>query len=332
MNEKGSNEFIRVYCRVRPPNKREDSEEGTCVQCHSPTIEYSSGNVADHKFIFDAVFDANCSQESIFNAFGRDITDNCLRGYNGCIFAYGQTGSGKTHTILGPSDADGGLNQSEEMLGVLPRTLRYMFSEIQSREAQENVHYSCFVSFMEIYNERIKDLLNPGNEKKLTIREVSSPTDHRIAVENLTIVSVSSAAEANRYVLEGLQNRRVGVTNMNSRSSRSHAIFTLYMTCEEVQESITVTRKSQFHLIDLAGSERQTLSGTDGHSLKEACYINSSLSALGNVIRSLTHQETHIPYRDSKLTFLLRDSLGGNSLTAIIATISPSESAASETL
>lgn len=142
------------------------------------------------------------------------------------------------------------------MLGVLPRTLRYMFSEIQSREAQENVHYSCFVSFMEIYNERIKDLLNPGNEKKLNIllilytqsfipliREVSSPTDHRIAVENLTIVSVSSAAEANQIVLQGLHNRRVGVTNMNSRSSRSHAIFTLYMTCEVMLISFLYCRR-----------------------------------------------------------------------------------------
>lgn len=137
-----------------------------------------------------------------------------------------------------------------------------------------------------------------------------------MTVENLSILDVNSASEANHFVEQGLLNRRVGVTNMNMRSSRSHAVFTLYLTCEvavmrrseakEVQSDITVTRKSQFHLIDLAGSERQTLAGTGGESLKEACFINSSLSALGNVIRSLTHQEAHVPYRDSKLTYLLR--------------------------
>ncbi|CBK19677.2 uncharacterized protein [Blastocystis hominis] len=301
-----------------------------CIRCNTPYIEYTSENSSGHNFVFDSVFDEKSSQEDIFDAFGKDITENCLNGYNGCIFAYGQTGSGKTHTILGPSSPDGTLVSDSKLLGLLPRTLAYLFEEIRRREAQDNVHYSCFVSFMEIYNERIRDLLNPTNNKKLNILPFNSPsfpnfTDPRNGLQR-------SPHDPNHYIEQGLLNRRVGVTNMNMRSSRSHAVFTLYLTCEEVQSDITVTRKSQFHLIDLAGSERQTLAGTGGESLKEACFINSSLSALGNVIRSLTHQESHVPYRDSKLTYLLRDSLGGNSLTAIIATVSPADSAALETL
>lgn len=168
-----------------------------------------------------------------------------MQGYNGCIFAYGQTGSGKTYTILGPSTDAGILTNSADDVGLLPRILIYMFEEIHKREAQENVHYSCFVSFMEIYNEKMKDLLNPQETRKLNIlwfishgsfiqliRENSSSKDHHISIENLTIQSVSNATDARCIVEQGLQNRQVGVTNMNIRSSRSHAVFTVYITCE----------------------------------------------------------------------------------------------------
>lgn len=160
-------------------------ERGRCVTSESPTITFSNGNQTPHTFAFDSVFDEKSSQvhvrsdvdrkESLFEGIGKDITNHCLRGYNGCIFAYGQTGSGKTYTIFGPSREDATLSLDSKSKGLLPRTLEYLFDQIHIREAQENVHYSCFVSFMEIYNEKMRDLLNPTGTAKLYILKQSRP-------------------------------------------------------------------------------------------------------------------------------------------------------------
>ena len=249
MSRKSEN--IKVVVRCRPINKKElDAGHKQIVQ-----IDHQRGVVSLYKggidvdkdpktFRFNAAFPWDCTQQLVYDDAARPIVDAVLEGFNGTIFAYGQTGSGKTHTILGPAAQDGALADDPAALGLLPRTLGYMFDEIRRRETQDNVHYSCFVSFMEIYNEKIRDLLNPSNAKKLNIfwilsffsitlaiRETASK-DHRMTVENLSIMDVSSAADARHFVEQGLVNRRVGVTNMNMRSSRSHAVFTLYLTCE----------------------------------------------------------------------------------------------------
>jgi len=326
-----NNDNVKVYVRVRPPNSHEISAQSkNCV-----FVRENNTVILDAKppkvFTFDYVADAHVTQEEIFERVGKPIAESCIAGYHGTIFAYGQTGSGKTYTIQGALTESG--EDIWELRGLIPRVLECLFTHISKhRQTSSNVEYLCTCSYLEIYNEQITDLLNPHGGK-LHIRE---DIKRGVYVENVVEETVSSAEEAYRLLKYGAQNRHVATTAMNAVSSRSHSVFTLYLQSKEISKNMTFVRYSRLHLIDLAGSERQTHTDTTGLRLKEAGNINKSLSTLGNVIRALVDvangRERHVPYRDSKLTFLLKDSLGGNSKTSIVATISPSEKCFGETL
>lgn len=257
-----------------------------------------------------------------------------MEGYNGTIFAYGQTGSGKTYTIQGPNyeDLENG-TAGEETIGLMPRSFHYIFNHIREKESEDsNTEFLVKCSYFEIYNEHIMDLLD-ANHGNLLIRE---NIKKGVYVEGLTEEVTSSANDMMEIIKRGVGNRHVGATSMNERSSRSHSVLTCHIESKTQKEGLWNIRMSRFHIIDLAGSERSKAANTQGERLKEAGMINKSLSTLGNVINSLVEvsegRVRHIHYRDSKLTFLLRDSLGGNSKTLIIANVSPSSSSFGETL
>ncbi|CAM8918340.1 unnamed protein product [Rhodiola kirilowii] len=325
---------VQVIIRVRPLNNMEISLQGynKCVKQESSQTITWTGH-PESRFTFDAVADETVSQEKLFKVAGVPMVENCVGGYNSCMFAYGQTGSGKTHTMLG--DIEGGTRRHSVNCGMTPRVFEYMFQRIQKeREAQrdEKLKFTCKCSFLEIYNEQILDLLDPSSNN-LQIRE-----DHKkgVYVENLKEIEVSSARDVMQQLLQGAVNRKVAATNMNLASSRSHSVFTCIIESKWESQGVNHHRFARLNLVDLAGSERQKSSGAEGERLKEATNINKSLSTLGLVIMNLVSisngKSLHVPYRDSKLTFLLQDSLGGNSKTTIIANISPSICCSAETL
>jgi len=326
-----SGDAIRVYLRVRPPNEREITHGfHQCIQADNTASITLLGN-PPHTFHFDAVGFTNTTQEDIFQTVGLPITDKCLQGYNGTIFAYGQTGAGKTFTIQGATDE----NAKPEFKGLLPRVFNYLCEQIarEERKGGGQVKYLCKASFLEIYQERIYDLLEPQT-LSLNIRE---DMKKGVYVDNLSEETITTAADCLRVMARGIQNRRVGETAMNRESSRSHCVFSLSIQSTIQSNGVTRERFSRFNMIDLAGSERQKSTAATGVRLKEASRINQSLSALGNVIMALVEsdrsgKQRHVHYRDSKLTFLLKDSLGGNSLTYIVACVSPDASNFGETL
>ncbi|XP_078437398.1 kinesin-like protein KIN-12G [Wolffia australiana] len=328
------NHNVQVIIRVRPLNNTELSLQGgkRCVrQDTSDSITWIGQ--PESRFTFDHVADEAVSQEELFKAAGVPMVDNCVSGYNSCMFAYGQTGSGKTHTMLG--EIEGGTRRHSVNCGMTPRVFEYLFSKIQKEKEvrrEEKLQFTCKCSFLEIYNEQILDLLDPSSSN-LQIRE---DLKKGIYVENLSEFEVACARDVIQHLLQGAANRKVASTNMNRASSRSHSVFTCVIESKWESQGITHHRFSRLNLVDLAGSERQKSSGAEGERLKEATNINKSLSTLGLVIMNLVSlsnkKSLHIPYRDSKLTFLLQDSLGGNSKTIIIANISPSNCCALETL
>ncbi|XP_076885303.1 kinesin-like protein KIN-12E [Bidens hawaiensis] len=325
---------VQVIIRVRPLSTSEIAVQGPsrCVkQASSQTITWIGPPEA--RFTFDHVADEHVTQEMLFKVAGVPMVENCMGGYNSCMFAYGQTGSGKTHTMLG--DIDGGSRRHSVNSGMTPRVFEYLFTRIQKeREArrEEKIQYTCKCSFLEIYNEQILDLLDPSSTN-LQIRE---DTKKGIYVDNLKEIEVTSARDVIQQLIQGAANRKVASTNMNRASSRSHSVFTCIIESKWVSQGVTHHRFARLNLVDLAGSERQKSSGAEGERLKEATNINKSLSTLGLVIMNLVSvsngKSPHVPYRDSKLTFLLQDSLGGNSKTTIIANISPSTCNSLETL
>ncbi|KAM9786381.1 kinesin-like protein KIF15 isoform X2 [Syngnathus typhle] len=268
------------------------------------------------------------SQDSVFSSVAKNIVESCMNGYNGTIFAYGQTGSGKTFTMLGPSELD---NFTDELRGVIPRSFEYLFFLI-NREVSRSKTFLCKCSFIEIYNEQIFDLLDTASASLFVRENIKKGVFVEGAVEKF----VSSAAEAYQVLSRGWRNRRVASTSMNRESSRSHAVFTMTLESKESINEVVNIRMSQLNLVDLAGSERQRDTHTEGSRLKEASSINRSLMCLGQVIMALVDvsngKNRHICYRDSKLTFLLRDSLGGNAKTYIIANVHPGSKCFGETL
>ncbi|XP_041992115.1 kinesin-like protein KIN-12E [Salvia splendens] len=325
---------VQVIIRLRPLSSSEISVQGSnrCVrQDSSQTITWTGH--PESRFTFDIVADESVSQEMLFKVAGIPMVENCMLGYNSCMFAYGQTGSGKTHTMLG--DIEGGTRRHSVNCGMTPRVFEYLFSRIQKDKdarREEKIKFTCRCSFIEIYNEQILDLLDPSSSN-LQIRE---DTNKGIYVENVTEVEVTSARDVIQQLIQGSVNRKVAATNMNHASSRSHSVFTCAIESKWESEGVTHHRFARLNLVDLAGSERQKSSGAEGERLKEATNINKSLSTLGLVIMNLVSisngRTPHVPYRDSKLTFLLQDSLGGNAKTIIIANISPSTSCSLETL
>ncbi|WZY99062.1 hypothetical protein YC2023_071391 [Brassica napus] len=319
---------VQVIIRTRPLSSSEISTQGNnkCVRQDNGQAITWIGN-PEARFTFDLVADENVTQEMMFKVAGVPMVENVVAGYNSCMFAYGQTGSGKTHTMLG--DIEGGTRRHSVNCGMTPRVFEFLFSRIQKEKEvrnEEKLQFTCRCSFLEIYNEQILDLLDPSSTN-LQLRE-----DHKkgIHVENLKEIEVSSARDVIQQLMEGAANRKVAATNMNRASSRSHSVFTCIIESKWVSQGVTHHRFARLNLVDLAGSERQKSSGAEGERLKEATNINKSLSTLGLVIMNLVSvsngKSVHVPYRDSKLTFLLQDSLGGNSKTIIIANISPSSS------
>jgi len=266
-------------------------------------------------------------QENLFADLGQPLLDNAFKGYNNCIFAYGQTGSGKSYSMMGYGEEH----------GVIPRICREMFERIDDIN-DKNLTSTVEVSYLEIYNERVRDLLNPSSKGNLRVREHPSTGPY---VEDLAKLVVRSFAEIENLMDEGNKARTVAATNMNETSSRSHAVFTLTLTQKrhDVETNMDTEKVAKISLVDLAGSERATSTGATGARLKEGAEINRSLSTLGRVIAALADRSSgkatksaQVPYRDSVLTWLLKDSLGGNSLTAMIAAISPADINFEETL
>ncbi|KAL0592091.1 hypothetical protein ABG067_000744 [Albugo candida] len=368
---------VKVFCRVRPPNEREKRLSATptssfagvnkCISVpasdpNKKTIVLHLKNAQNQNppfnkpFTYDRIFDEDSTQEDVFQVVGMPITRACLQGYNGTIFAYGQTGSGKTFTMQGPDDAIlSNVKSEDDMRGLVPRVFDYLYNTEAAGRNQDNqethdikdgnadvTHHRFTCSFLEIYNERVYDLLeSKGNSTMSTTASIGLPVRENnkkgVFVEGLTVSEVDSARKAAELMKLGAQNRRVGQTAMNRESSRSHSVFILNIeSTENVSTGLKRTRSSKFSLVDLAGSERQKNAESFGDRLKEAGSINKSLSALGNVIMGLVNKSAgkacHVHFRDSKLTFLLKDSLGGNSKTFMIATISPTEDSANETL
>ncbi|PPR08080.1 hypothetical protein CVT24_010541 [Panaeolus cyanescens] len=333
---------IKVVCRFRPVNAIEAREGGDIVvsfddnlqTVHLKSAQLSSGPERDG-FTFDRVFPMGTKQHEVFDYGVKDIVKDVLDGYNGTVFAYGQTGSGKTFTMMG-ADID-----SEDTRGIIPRITEQIFQSIIESDA--HLEYLVKVSYMEIYLERIRDLLCPQNDN-LQVHEEKSKG---VYVKNLSDYYVSSAREVYEIMRTGGAARVVTSTNMNAESSRSHSIFLI--TIQQRNTETGAQKTGNLYLVDLAGSEKVGKTGASGQTLEEAKKINKSLSALGMVINALTDskvclllhpnlekvdtfQAKHIPYRDSKLTRILQESLGGNSRTTLIINCSPSSYNESETL
>jgi len=333
-----SNPNVVVAARFRPAS---DSEAGTATVASSrPTADgaHELAVVGASEFTFDAVFTGECSQEDVFSKLVAPLVGDALVGYNCTVLAYGQTGSGKTHTVMGePTGAQRGL---------LPRLAAAVFGELAAADGDEGavpvVRWDVRLSLVEIYMEKLNDLLRTGGSKrgapKLRIRE---DADGAIFVQGATELPVTSAAGLVAEVTEGFARRATGAHAMNERSSRSHCVAVVTVRQDDVAAG--VARTGKLHLVDLAGSESVRKTGAGGLRLKEAQAINKSLSALGNVIAALTAEgggdgdggkksRRHVPYRDSKLTRLLQDSLGGNAKTCLVVTASPSAYNQEETL
>ncbi|XP_057475426.1 kinesin-like protein KIN-12C isoform X2 [Actinidia eriantha] len=325
---------VQVLIRIRPLSNTEMVLQGygRCLRQDSAQTLVWLGH-PETRFSFDNIACETISQEKLFQVAGLPMVDNCMSGYNSCMFAYGQTGSGKTYTMMGEiCQMDGKL---KEDCGITPRIFEYLFTRISEEEENkkdEGLKYNCKCSFLEIYNEQITDLLEPSSSN-LQIRE---DLKKGVYVENLTEYGVETVQDVLKLLLQGAANRKMAATYMNSESSRSHSVFTCTIESQWEKDSVTHIRFGRLNLVDLAGSERQKSSGAEGDRLKEAANINKSLSTLGLVIMSLVDlahgKHRHVPYRDSRLTFLLQDSLGGNSKTTIIANVSPSICSANETL
>ncbi|XP_020669327.2 kinesin-like protein KIF3A isoform X3 [Pogona vitticeps] len=323
-----SSDNVKVVVRCRPFNEREK------VMCYKMAVNVDEmrGTITVHKtdssneppktFTFDTVFGPESKQLDVYNLTARPIIDSVLEGYNGTIFAYGQTGTGKTFTMEG-------VRAVPELRGIIPNSFAHIFGHIA--KAEGDTRFLVRVSYLEIYNEEVRDLLGKDQTQRLEVKE---RPDVGVYIKDLSAYVVNNADDMDRIMTLGHKNRSVGATNMNEHSSRSHAIFTITIECSEkgVDGNIHV-RMGKLHLVDLAGSERQAKTGATGQRLKEATKINLSLSTLGNVISALVDgKSTHVPYRNSKLTRLLQDSLGGNSKTMMCANIGPADYNYDETI
>lgn len=324
MKKSGKSECIRVIIRCRPMSKNEIRDGRECVvhmnADKGEVLVQKSDDGIPKVFTFDCVYDWNSEQDNVFVESAYPIIENVLEGYNGTIFAYGQTGTGKTFTISGvPKDL--------KLKGIMPRTFETIFKSIECNTKKQ---YLVRASYLEIYNEEIRDLLSKNGTSKLDLKE----KEGTVYVKDLSTFVVKSPENMMEIFNEGQLNRHVGATDMNEHSSRSHSLFTITIESSEIGgDGKAHIKVGKLNIVDLAGSERQSKTGATGDRLKEATKINLSLSTLCHVISSLTDQKcTYIPYRDSKLTRLLQDSLGGNTKTVMIAAIGPADYNLDETL
>ncbi|XP_008297478.1 kinesin heavy chain [Stegastes partitus] len=298
---------VRVMCRFRPLNEAEINRGDKYIPKFK---EDDTVLITGKPFVFDRVLPPNTSQEQVYDQCAKQIVKDVLGGYNGTIFAYGQTSSGKTHTMEGKL-------HDPQLMGIIPRIAHDIFDHIYSMD--ENLEFHIKVSYFEIYLDKIRDLLDVS-KTNLAVHEDKNRVPY---VKGCTERFVSSPEEVMDVIDEGKANRHVAVTNMNEHSSRSHSIFLINIKQENIETEKKLSGK--LYLVDLAGSEKVSKTGAEGAVLDEAKNINKSLSALGNVISALAEgTKTHVPYRDSKMTRILQDSLGGNCRTTIIICCSPS--------
>ncbi|XP_077867468.1 osmotic avoidance abnormal protein 3-like isoform X1 [Saccoglossus kowalevskii] len=321
-----SAEAVKVIVRCRPLNERENNLKcSTVVKMDSSKGSCSLIKPKSHDppkmFTFDGAYYVDSTTETIYNDIAYPLVDGVLEGYNGTVFAYGQTGCGKSFSMQGILDPP-------TQRGIIPRAFEHIFENIG---ASDSMKYLVHASYLEIYNEEIRDLLAKDTKKKLELKE---HPEKGVYVKDLSMHGVHNVSECERIMGTGWSNRATGATLMNADSSRSHSIFTIHLEmCETDGEGEDHIRAGKLNLVDLAGSERQAKTGSTGDRLKEATKINLSLSALGNVISALVDGKSkHIPYRDSKLTRLLQDSLGGNTKTLMVACLSPADNNYDETL
>ncbi|XP_028921497.1 kinesin-like protein KIF1B isoform X3 [Ornithorhynchus anatinus] len=337
---------VKVAVRVRPFNSRETSKESKCIiqmQGNSTSIvNPKNPKEAPKSFSFDYSYWSHtspedpcfASQNRVYNDIGKEMLLHAFEGYNVCIFAYGQTGAGKSYTMMG--------KQEESQAGIIPQLCEELFEKINDNNNEE-MSYSVEVSYMEIYCERVRDLLNPKNKGNLRVREHPLLGPY---VEDLSKLAVTSYTDIADLMDAGNKARTVAATNMNETSSRSHAVFTIVFTQKkhDSETDLSTEKVSKISLVDLAGSERADSTGAKGTRLKEGANINKSLTTLGKVISALAEVDNctskskkkkktdFIPYRDSVLTWLLRENLGGNSRTAMVAALSPADINYDETL
>ncbi|XP_029331906.1 kinesin-like protein KIF1B isoform X6 [Mus caroli] len=337
---------VKVAVRVRPFNSRETSKESKCIiqmQGNSTSIiNPKNPKEAPKSFSFDYSYWSHtspedpcfASQNRVYNDIGKEMLLHAFEGYNVCIFAYGQTGAGKSYTMMG--------KQEESQAGIIPQLCEELFEKINDN-CNEEMSYSVEVSYMEIYCERVRDLLNPKNKGNLRVREHPLLGPY---VEDLSKLAVTSYTDIADLMDAGNKARTVAATNMNETSSRSHAVFTIVFTQkkQDPETNLSTEKVSKISLVDLAGSERADSTGAKGTRLKEGANINKSLTTLGKVISALAEVDNctskskkkkktdFIPYRDSVLTWLLRENLGGNSRTAMVAALSPADINYDETL
>ncbi|KAG5481541.1 hypothetical protein LSCM1_05560 [Leishmania martiniquensis] len=319
-------ENIKVLVRCRPLSEKEKAAgHKSCVDLDmvQNTVAVKSIIGEPDRWTFDAVISNSFSQQDIFTQFIMPLTESVLSGFNATVFAYGQSGSGKTHTMTGVMGDDA-------LEGVIPRCVKYIFNSAKKKKQEvPGTTVSMYVSFMELYNGKVRDLL-AKQQVPLDIRENK---DHTFFVQGAVVAQVKFPEDVIRHLEEGTDRRRVGSTELNADSSRSHSVFSLILECTEtLEDGSTRAVASKLNLVDLAGSERQGKTGASGDTLKEGCNINLSLSALGTVIDTIVKGGAHVPFRSSPLTMLLKDSLGGNSKTVMFANINPSERNMSETV
>ena len=326
----GKSNAIYVAVRARPLNSREKGlKSAVCISMSGNTTtitKHSEGKEGDaRQFTYDQSYWWDEAQDKVYNDLGKGTIEKAIEGFNGTVFAYGQTGSGKTYSMMGYNGD-----------GIIPRLNKDLMGAVKTaREKDPSNEFLVTVSYLEIYNEVVKDLLNPS-DKHLKIRE---HPDMGIYVEGLAELVVENEDSIAELIEQGNKVRAVAATQMNARSSRSHSCFTIKINQRKKEDlgngqERTTKLASKLNLVDLAGSERAGKTGASGAQLKEGAAINKSLSALGNVISTLSSGKrgAHIPYRDSKLTRLLQESLGGNSRTVMIATISPAADNYEETM
>ncbi|CAG5132663.1 unnamed protein product, partial [Candidula unifasciata] len=320
-------ESVKVIVRCRPMNDREKGLKcATVISMDSGRGQCSITNPSDKRappkmFTFDGAYFIESTTDHIYGEVAYPLVEGVTEGYNGTIFAYGQTGSGKSFSMQGVT-----IPASQK--GIIPRAFSHIFETISIKQATK---FLIHASFLEIYNEDIRDLLGKDVKHKLELKE---HPEKGVYVNGLSMHPVHNVTECEHIMNKGWHNRSTGATLMNADSSRSHSIFTISLEMitrdSEGEEHI---RAGKLNLVDLAGSERQGKTGATGDRLKEATKINLSLSALGNVISALVDgRSKHIPYRDSKLTRLLQDSLGGNTKTMMVACLSPADNNYDETL
>ena len=316
----GKSECVKVAIRVRPMNKHEmEQKSKLCVEVDTAnnTVAVISSKNEAKTFPFDYVYPMDTTQREVYDQVAFPIVDSIFQGYNGTVFAYGQTGCGKTYTMMGIVD-------DPDKKGIIPNAFSHIFGYIKTEGESKRFLVRC--SFVEIYNEEVRDLLGDKN-KKLDIRE--DPKKGTF-VKDLTYINIKDNDDIEKCLNQGNKNRHVGQTSMNDQSSRSHSLFTVYLEIEEKENGRI--KSGKLNLVDLAGSERVGKTNATGQTFDEGKKINLSLTALGSVIDALSQNRKHIPYKDSKLTRLLADSLGGNTKTVMFANISPASYNYDETL